>query len=72
MRDYNAAGVAAHHLMLAHGLASRDTGAHEEAEVGITLCLQVTEPFSQRPLTSPRRASSRRRQRDFPAAASEG
>jgi beta-glucosidase len=50
MRNYRAAGVAAHHLMLAHGLAVPAIRVHtKEAKVGITLCLQVAEPFSQAP-----------------------
>jgi beta-glucosidase len=47
LRDYNAAGVAAHHLNLAHGLSVPAIRANvKNAQVGVVHCLQVIEPFS--------------------------
>ena len=47
MQDYNSAGIAAHHLNLAHGLAVPAIRAHTRtAQLGVTHCLQVNEPFS--------------------------
>lgn len=48
LRDYQAAGVVTHHLMLAHGLGLKAMRAHSgDAKIGITLCLEVAEPWSQ-------------------------
>ena len=50
LRDYRAAGIAAHHLNLAHGLAVPAVRAHAgAARLGVTHCLQVIEPFSNAP-----------------------
>ena len=50
LRDYHAAGVATHHLNLAHGLAVPAIRANiESAQVGVVHCLQVIEPFSNSP-----------------------
>ena len=50
MRDYHAAGVAAHNLNLAHGFAVPAIRANtNQAQVGVAHCLQVIEPFSASP-----------------------
>lgn len=50
MTDYAAAGVAAHHLMLAHGLATASIRAtSRDSAIGIPLSAQVVEPFSASP-----------------------
>ncbi|MCY3873972.1 MAG: GH1 family beta-glucosidase [Rhodobacteraceae bacterium] len=50
MRDYHAAGIATHNLNLAHGLAVPAIRAStRDAQVGVTHCLQVIEPFSDSP-----------------------
>jgi beta-glucosidase len=50
LMDYRAAGTAAHHLMLAHGLALPAIRANaRNSQVGVTLCLQIAEPFSTNP-----------------------
>ncbi len=50
MRDYKAAGIVAHHLNLAHGLALPAIRANvRNAQVAVVHCLQVIEPFSQAP-----------------------
>lgn len=47
MNDYHAAGIATHHLNLAHGLALPAIRSNiAEAQVGVVHCLQVIEPFS--------------------------
>ena len=50
IRDYHAAGIATHHLNLAHGLAVPAIRANiTEAQMGVAHCLQVIEPFSNLP-----------------------
>jgi beta-glucosidase len=50
MRDYHAAGIVSHNLMLAHGLAVPAMRANiKTAQIGITLCCQVAEPFTNAP-----------------------
>ena len=50
MRDYHAAGVATHHLNLAHGLAVSAMRPNiGDGELGVVHCLQVIEPFSNSP-----------------------
>ena len=50
MRDYASAGTAAHHLLLAHGLALEAIRAQNRPlDIGVTLWLNSIEPFSQRP-----------------------
>ena len=50
MRDYHAAGVATHHLNLAHGLAVSAMRPNiGDGELGVVHCLQVIEPFSSSP-----------------------
>ncbi|MDE0114303.1 MAG: GH1 family beta-glucosidase [Albidovulum sp.] len=47
VRDYHAAGIVAHHLNLAHGLAVPAIRSNiKDAQVGVVHCLQVIEPFS--------------------------
>lgn len=47
MKDYNAAGIVAHHLNLAHGLSVSAIRKNiKTAQVGVVHCLQVIEPFS--------------------------
>ncbi len=49
-RDYQAAGTVTHHLMLAHGLGLEAIRPHAgTAKIGITLCLEVVEPWSRAP-----------------------
>jgi beta-glucosidase len=49
LRDYASAGTAAHHLLLAHGLALEAIrSGSPKLEVGATLWLNSIEPFSQR------------------------
>lgn len=48
LRDYRSAGIAAHHLLLAHGLAREAIKARTDApEIGVTLWLSAIAPFSQ-------------------------
>ncbi len=50
LRDYSSAGVAAHHLLLGHGLALQAIRSQSRPlEIGVTLWLNSIEPFSQQP-----------------------
>jgi beta-glucosidase len=50
LRDYGSAGVAAHHLLLAHGFARAAIKARADApEIGVTLWLSAIAPYSQTP-----------------------
>lgn len=51
IKNYNSAGIAAHHLNLAHGLAIPAIRANvKSSKVGVVHCLQVIEEFSNEEL----------------------
>ena len=48
IKNYNSAGIVAHHLNLAHGLSLNSIKSNiNKSKVGVVHCLQVIEPFSK-------------------------